>query len=201
MEGRQAGMAGEPRALPLRRDRHGVVEEVLADHLRPRPAEAPPLACRGGRSSGSRSAPGKREAHFGMRQRQPPHHLGHRLRLGAVGAQEFQPRRRGEEEVAAPRSACRWRGLPARARSFAPPSTSIAQPCSSVACRDSIESRATAPMEASASPRKPSVAIGGKVVAGELRRAVARDREREVVAPHADRRRRRRGSGSCRRRR
>ena len=49
-----------------------------------------------------------------MRERQPPHHLGHGTRLGAVGAQEFQPRRRGEEEVAhldlrAAAAACRRR--------------------------------------------------------------------------------------------
>ena len=35
-----------------------------------------------------------------MRERQPPHDLRHGIRLGAVGAQELQPRGHGEEEVA-----------------------------------------------------------------------------------------------------
>ena len=42
----------------------------------------------------------KREMHFRMRQREPPHRLGHGAGLGAVGAEEFQPRGRREEEVA-----------------------------------------------------------------------------------------------------
>ena len=46
-------------------------------------------------------------------------------------------------------------------------------------------SRATAPIEGSASPRKPSVAIDEEIVAVELRGGVALDREFEVGARHA----------------
>ena len=43
---------------------------------------------------------GQREGDVGPRHRQPPHHLADRFRLGAVGLEEFQPRRRGVEQVA-----------------------------------------------------------------------------------------------------
>ena len=39
------------------------------------------------------------ERHVGPAHRQPPHHLAHRLGLGAVALEELQPRRRGVEQV------------------------------------------------------------------------------------------------------
>ena len=112
--------------------------------------------------------PRQREADLRMREREPPHRLRHGVRLGAVGAQELQPRRHREEEVAQPRSACPAARLAGRASPTRPPSTSIAQACSSLAWRDSIESRATAPIDASASPRKPSVAIAARSSPGSF---------------------------------
>ncbi len=41
----------------------------------------------------------EREGDFGPRHREAPHHLTDRFRLGPVGLQELQPRRRGVEEV------------------------------------------------------------------------------------------------------
>ena len=67
---------------------------------------------------------------------------------------------------------------------FAPASTSIAQAFGSLACRVVIASRATAPIEGSASPRNPSVADREQIVLGQLRGGVALDREREVRARH-----------------
>ena len=46
-------------------------------------------------------------------------------------------------------------------------------------------SRATAPIEGSASPRKPSVSIASRSSPVELRGGVALDREREIGARHA----------------
>ena len=48
-----------------------------------------------------------------------------------------------------------------------------------------MPSRATAPIEGSASPRKPSVRIAQQVVVVELGGGVALDRQREVGAGHA----------------
>ena len=66
-----------------------------------------------------------------------------------------------------------------------PASTTIAAPVAASAVRVVIESRATAPIDGSASPRKPSVADARQVAVGELRGGVALDRELEVLGGHA----------------
>ena len=95
----------------------------------------------------------------GMRERQPLHRFGDRIRLGAIGAQELQPRRRSEEEVA--HLHLRAGGAARRPWLALAPALHLdrSRRAPRSACRDSIESRATAPTEASASPRNPSVAI------------------------------------------
>ena len=51
---------------------------------------------------------------------------------------------------------------------FSPPSTVSAQACGSLACRVVMESRATEPIEGSASPRNPSVRIWSKSSSSSL---------------------------------
>ena len=128
----------------------------------------------------------EREADRRIGERQPPHRLGHGVRLGAVGAQEFQPRRRREEEVAhldlrAGCAACRRRlALPAALH--------LDRPGVLVARDAATRSRAAPPRrsEASASPRKPSVAIAERSSPGSFEvqwRATASARSSRRMPP------------------
>ena len=102
---------------------------------------------------------GEREGDIRPAHGEPAHHFAHRLGLGAVEFQEFQPRRRGVEQVAHfdARAAAERRGLDlAISRRRRPRSPRRA---ARSAWRVAIESRATAPIDGNASPRKPSVRI------------------------------------------
>ena len=69
---------------------------------------------------------------------------------------------------------------------LSPPSTVIAQACGSPACRVVMVSRATAPIEGKRLAAEAERADVEQVVVGQLRGGVALDREREIVARHAD---------------
>ena len=183
MEGRQAGMAGEPRALPLRLDRHGVLGGT------PRPAPAPRarrdrLCPRAEDRAVRRSSPASVKRTFGCAS--ASRRTTSVMAFASARSERRNFSRAGVAKKRSRTSTCvpiaRPAGTGARSR---PPSTSIAQPCSSLACRDSIESRATAPTEASASPRKPSVAIAERSSPSSFDvqcRATASDK---LVALHA----------------
>ena len=68
---------------------------------------------------------------------------------------------------------------------FAPPSTDSDHACGSVAWRVVMPSRATAPIEGSASPRKPSVRIRKQILVVELGGGVTVDGERQIGVCHA----------------
>ena len=68
---------------------------------------------------------------------------------------------------------------------FAPPSTESDQACGSPAWRVVMPSLATAPIEGSASPRKPSVRMLQQILVVELGGGMAIDREREIAMAHA----------------
>ena len=191
MEGRQAGMTGEPRALPHRLDRHGVLEGT--------PCPAPAPRARRDRLSPARRkierqavVARKREAHARVREREPPHHLGDGVRLGAVGAKELQPGGRGEEEVAhldlrADSAACR------NGRSFAA-AVHLDRPAVLLACVPRLDRkprhRADRGERLAAEAERGD---SGKIVAVELRRAVPRDRQRQARRAACQPRRPRRG--------
>jgi hypothetical protein len=97
IEHRQPGIACQPDVFALGIDRDGVVLEILADHLGD--AGEPVVAGCGKfqrRAIGAR----QREAHMRKGDRHPLDDLGDRAGLGLLGLEEFQPRRRREEQVA-----------------------------------------------------------------------------------------------------
>ena len=159
-EGGQSGMAGEPQPLALGLDGDGVGGEVAPEHAGRRGQAGRPA----GRPARPRSGPATRsaaagrvaqaEGDVGPRQREPADGVGDRLRLGPVGAQEFQPRRRRVEEVAhldgraGARAAGRGARRAGRHRRRSPSA-------SAPATREVSVSRATEPIDGSASPRKP----------------------------------------------
>ena len=97
--GRQPDLAEQAQVLASLVDRHGIGGEIGAEHARGAPRE-PVLAVRL-RRIGRRGqvVAGKREADLRVRHGKPAHDLGDRLRLGPVGFEELQPRRRRGEEL------------------------------------------------------------------------------------------------------
>lgn len=124
---------------------------------------------------------GEREGNVGARHRQPPDHFANGFRLGAVGLQEFQPRRRRIEEVVdldarAMRQRCRHDlGLLAafdRQRPgmrFAGVARGDREPCN----------RADRGQRLAAEPERADLQ---EILVIELGRGVAFDRERQVLA-------------------
>ena len=85
------------------------------------------------------------------------------------------------EEVGDLDRGCRRRRRPGAPAPFTPASTRMDDPVAASAVRVVIASRATAPMEGSASPRKPRVAMANRSPSGQLRGGVALDREFEIL--------------------
>ena len=90
------------------------------------------------------------------------------LAFGAGMLEEFAPRRRGEEQVGAPWRGCRAARPPVPAAVTRPPSTRIACACAAPCGREISCSRAAAPIEGSASPRKPSVVMRTRSASSSL---------------------------------
>ena len=166
--GRQPDLAEQAQALAGLVDRHGVGGEIGAEHARGAPRE-PVLAVRL-RRIGRRGevVAGKREADLRVRHGKPAHDLGDRLRLGAVGFEELEPRRRRGEELGDLDPRALRRQAPAAPAISTPASTTIAAPVAASAVRVVIESRATAPIDGSASPRKPSVPMRDRSPSGSF---------------------------------
>ena len=97
----------------------------------------------------------QREAHRRKGDRDARDHIGDRGGLGALALHEFQPRGRGEEQIAhLDRRARDWRRRAGRRRRCRP--RQRFRPPSAAAVRERIDRRDTEPIEGSASPRKPS---------------------------------------------
>ena len=104
--GGQSSVAGHVQPLAFRVDAQGVVREIAPDDRRQPPVQRVEHVAAfgiGAEHHPALAAPGhvaQGETDIGRGHGQPLHHVGHRLPLCPVGAQEFQPRRRGEEKVA-----------------------------------------------------------------------------------------------------
>ena len=125
----------------------------------------------------------QREADVRMRDRQPPHGLGDGIRLGAIGAEEFQPGRRREEEIA--HFNLRARGAACGNGLALPSAFDFDRPGVLLASMPRLDrkprDRADRCERLTAKPKRRDCR---EIVAGELGGAVACDREREVVAPY-----------------
>ncbi len=111
-----------------------------------------------------RSVPDSTKRTPGKGDRHALDDFGDGRRLGLLRLQEFQPRRRGEEQVAHFDDRARIGGRrPDRCR-ILPPATAISRRLRYRRRRLAMLSLATEPIEGSASPRKPSVRISSSVV-------------------------------------
>ena len=161
-------------------------------------APARPMSRWGGRSSTTRPSPRRRKWTSGWAERQAQHRLGHVGRLGGLGLEELEPRRRVEEEVAhldlraVGHAASRRSGLDARlddqAEAGRAPRAAGA-PAS-----------AARPPRSTAAPRRESRRWQGPTDrrASDLRRRVTAQRQARVRRPSCRRRRRPRESGAAR---
>ena len=181
---RQRGKAVDDDALAFGRDLDRVGAEIGAEHVaEPR---QPPGRAGQRRGKGHRRAllAGQREGDIGPAHGEPAHHFAHGFGLGAVELEEFQPRRRGVEQIAhldagafaerrgldrgfgagidLDRPGMRLAGVPRRDR----------QP----------RHRADRGQRLAAKAQR---ADRNQIVVGKLRRGVALDREREIGARHA----------------
>ena len=97
---RQRGKAFDRNALALGGDLDGIGAEIGAEHVA-EPREPPGGAGqRRGKAHRRALLAGEREGDVRPAHGEPAHHLAHRLGLGAVELEEFQPRRRRVEQVA-----------------------------------------------------------------------------------------------------
>ena len=177
-------MAGEAHAFAHGVDGKRVVGEFCAHHLGD-PLEPALRRVRDGRQfeRGAVGA-GQREAHGREGDRDALDDVADGGCLGAFALHEFEPRRRRRRTGRAPRPACRdWR-RPAARRRRVPPRRAISAPHPAPAVRERIVSRATEPIDGSASPRKPSERMSWMSF-DELRGAVAGDRQRQLARPDA----------------
>ena len=97
---RQRGKTVDDDALAFGRDLDRVGAKVRTENVaEPR---QPPGRARQRRGKGHRRAlfAGQREGDIGPAHGEPAHHFAHGFGLGAVELEEFQPRRRGIEQVA-----------------------------------------------------------------------------------------------------
>ena len=106
-----------------------------------------------------RSSAVRLKAISGSRQRQPLHHVGDGGALDALRLHEFQPRRRGVEQVAHLDTRARRKGRRLELRLATAIDGDFVGITSAFARGFESTSLATAPIEGSASPRKPSVTI------------------------------------------
>ena len=140
------------------RDLDGVGAEVRAEHVA-EPRE-PAGRARQRRRPGHRRAllAGEREGDVRPAHGEPPHHLAHRLGLGAVGLEELQPRRRRVEQVAHldPGAFAERRRLDLRLRA----GIDRRSPRRSARRRGAWRSRAAPPRRSRAAPRRGSRACG-----------------------------------------
>ena len=154
MPGRQAGEAPEPDALAFGLDLQGVVAKFTAQNLG-QPRQRPLAIGRTGLMVETAQAfAAERKAHIRMGHGQPLDHIGHRLRLGARAFEEFEPRRRGGEQVADFDPASlrqRGRRRRRRPRRIRPAGRS---PCGASAVRVAISS--ARPRRSRAAPRRES---------------------------------------------
>ena len=100
MEGRQAGQPLEAKSLPLGPQRDRIGGELRPQRLgdAPRPPLLPGAA--GGIVEARAGVRREGKAHGGIGHGEPFDHIGHGGGLGALGFQEFEPRRRRREEIA-----------------------------------------------------------------------------------------------------
>ncbi len=181
---RQPGVAFDHDAVALGAHLDGVGAEFRAEHVgEPR---QPPGRARQRRGPGHRRAlvAAEREGDVRPAHRQPPHHLAHGLGFAAVALEELQPRRRGVEQVVDLDAGAfgQRRGLDLRL------GAAVDRDRPGVAARRAwrvvMVSRATEPIEGSASPRKPSVLICSRSSPSSLEvawRSTARSRSARVM--------------------
>ena len=99
--GRQRREAGQPHPVALGVNGNGIVDEIATHHPHQTGMKrVEQIALLGIGAKDQPVTVVQREPDRGFGHGQPPHDLGNRLRLGAFAAQEFQPRRGGEEQVA-----------------------------------------------------------------------------------------------------
>ena len=104
--GRQGRIAGQAQAITLDVDLQRVVDKITAQNAGQTPVQRLEEIAR--QRIGAKDKPrslavrdlGQAKADLRFRHRQPLDHIGNRLGFGAVGAQEFQPRRRGIKQIA-----------------------------------------------------------------------------------------------------
>ena len=181
---RQRGKALDRDAVAFGRDLDRVGAEVGAEHVA-EPGEAPGGAGQR-RGKGHRRAllAGEREGDIRPAHGEPAHHLAHRLGLGAVELEKFQPRRRRVEQVAHldAGAGAERRRLQRRFRAgldLDRPGVRLA----SVARRDGKpRHRADRGQRLAAEAER---ADRDEVVVGELGGGMALDRQRQVGARHA----------------
>ena len=167
MKGRQARKAGEPHALALDADGHGVLVELRAEHPREAAQEAVLAGLLRRIGEGGDVLARQGEADRRMRDGKPLDDLRHGLRLGAVALQELQARRRRGEEIrhldagALGRGRGPHRALHARLHHDGRAGLGLRR-------AGDDGSRATAPMDGRASPRKPRVLMENRSPSGSL---------------------------------
>ena len=183
-ERRQRGEAFDRDALALRRDLDRVGAEVGAENV----AEARQAPGGAGERRGIRHRrallAGEREGDVGPAHGEAAHHLAHRLGLGAVLFEEFEPRRRGVKQVAhLDARALAERG---RLRRRFHAGIDLDRPgvrLAPVARRDrKPRHRADRRQRLAAKAERRD---GNKILVGELRGGVALDRQRQIGARHA----------------
>ena len=183
VEGRQAGEPVQPHALALRVHRPGVLDEIGAHHLGDARLQRP-LAARGRVGRSLPVAARQLEAHRRIGERQPANHVGDRRPFGPVGLQELQPGRRCEEQIAhldlgAARVAGRGRTVLAAALDAHRPGMRLGR---------MARGHGQAGNGADGGERlaaKAEAADVEQIVLGELGRAMALDRQRQLLAGNA----------------
>jgi hypothetical protein len=99
-ERRQRGKTCDGHAFAFRLDLHRIGAEVGAEYVA-EPGEPPGrTGQRGGEALRCALLAGEREGDVGPAHGESAHRLAHRLGLGAIEFEEFQPRRRGMEQIA-----------------------------------------------------------------------------------------------------
>ncbi len=151
---RRAGIAGDAQRAALARDLHHRVGRLGAEQRR----DAVGAILRR-QVEDDTAVAFQAERHRGCGQRQAAHHRLGVLRLGARMLEELAPRRRGEEQVAHHDTRARRAGGGRDIGHLAALDARLSEACAASRGREVMARRAAAPIEGSASPRKPRVAM------------------------------------------
>ena len=185
MECGQSGKTADAHAVPLNPDAHGVVVEFRPEHAREAAQETVLRFLLGTIRKRREMFAREGEPDMRMRDGKSLDDLRHSLRFGAVALEKLQScGGRGEQVRHLDPCACR-RGGGADCALDAGLDHDGGGGRVRLEVRVVIARRATAPMDGSASPRKPSVWIAKRSPSGNPRGCVAFDCEREVFRRHS----------------